>query len=61
LLLKRGAIDHDDRGGFDGAGFTPPQLLEVIAVLATSMMATYAGNITNPPLEAPFQAQAWKR
>lgn len=61
LLLKRGAIDADDRGAFATAGFTPAQLLEVIAGLAASMMATYAGNITNPPLDEPFRAQAWKR
>jgi len=59
LLLKRGAIDADDRGAFTAAGFTPAQLLEVIAGLGASMMATYAGNITNPPLEAPFAAAAW--
>jgi AhpD family alkylhydroperoxidase len=61
LLLKRGAIDADDRGAFEAAGFTPAQLLEVIAGLAASMMATYAGNITNPPLEEALRAHAWER
>jgi AhpD family alkylhydroperoxidase len=61
LLVKRGALDADDRGAFEAAGFTPAQTLEVIAGLAASMMANYAGNITNPPLEEPFRAQAWKR
>jgi alkylhydroperoxidase family enzyme len=61
LLLARGAVTTDDRSAFASAGFTPPQLFEVIAVLAVSMMATYAGNISNPPVEAPFQAQVWKR
>lgn len=61
LITKRGAIDADDRGAFDAAGFSPGQLLEVIAGLGASMMANYAGNITNPPLEEPFRAQAWKR
>ena len=36
-------------------------LWSVIAGLGASMMANYAGNITNPPLEEPFRAQAWKR
>jgi len=59
LLEKRGALDANDRGAFEAAGFTPAQTLEVIAGLAASMMATYAGNITNPPLEEPFRAQSW--
>jgi AhpD family alkylhydroperoxidase len=61
LLTKRGAIDASERTAFGAAGFTPAQLLEVIAGLAASMMASYAGNITDPPLEEPFRAQAWKR
>ena len=60
LLVKRGAIDADERGAFEASGFTPAQLLEVIAGLAASAMATYAGNITNPPLEEPFRGQAWR-
>jgi AhpD family alkylhydroperoxidase len=61
LITKRGALDADDRGAFEAAGFSPAQLLEVIAGLAASMMANYAGNITNPPLEEPFRAQTWNR
>lgn len=61
LITKRGALDADDRNAFDAAGFSPAQLLEVIAGLAVSTMANYAGNITNPPLEEPFRAQVWKR
>jgi AhpD family alkylhydroperoxidase len=61
LITKRGALDADDRAAFHAAGFSPAQMLEVIAGLAASMMANYAGNITNPPLEEPFRAQAWHR
>ena len=61
LVLKRGALDADDRAAFEAAGFTPAQLLEVIAGLGASMMANYAGNITQPPLDEPFRAQAWRR
>lgn len=61
LCVKRGAIDADERAAFEGVGYTPAQLLEAITGLGASLMANYAGNITNPPLEAPFQAQAWKR
>jgi AhpD family alkylhydroperoxidase len=59
LVEKRGHLDDRDLDAFGDAGFTPEQVLEVIAGLAASVMANYAGNITRPPLEEPFRAQAW--
>lgn len=59
LIEKRGHVEARDVEAFTGAGYAADQVLEVIAGLAVSVMANYAGNITNPPLEAPFQAQAW--
>jgi AhpD family alkylhydroperoxidase len=59
LIEKRGHLTADDLGAFTAAGFTPAQVLEVIAGLTISVMANYAGNITKPRLEEPFQAQAW--
>jgi len=60
LIDKRGHLEARDLDAFAAAGFTPAQVLEVIAGLAASVMANYAGNVTEPPLEAPFEAQAWK-
>lgn len=59
LIDKRGHVDEHDLATFSGAGFGADQVLEVIAGLAVSVMANYAGNITQPALEAPFRAQAW--
>lgn len=59
LIEKRGHVDERDLSTFTAAGFTPDQALEVIAGLAVSVVANYTGNITNPTLERPFQAQAW--
>ncbi|HEU4727306.1 MAG TPA: carboxymuconolactone decarboxylase family protein [Kofleriaceae bacterium] len=59
LIEKRGHLDERDLGAFAQAGFGADQVLEVIAGLAVSVMANYAGNITRPPVEAPFQAQTW--
>lgn len=59
LIEKRGHVDARDLEAFTAAGFAADQVLEVIAGLAVSVMANYAGNITRPPLEPPFQAQAW--
>ncbi len=61
LIETRGHLDPRDIDAFVNAGFGHDQVLEVIAGLAISVMANYAGNITNPPLEDPFKAQAWSR
>jgi alkylhydroperoxidase family enzyme len=60
LTEKRGHLDEGDLSAFREAGFGQDQVLEVIAGLAVSVMANYAGAITQPPLEEPFQAQAWE-
>ncbi len=60
LIARRGHLDDADLRGFVAAGFRHDQVLEVIAGLAISVMANYAGNITNPPLEPAFQTQAWR-
>jgi AhpD family alkylhydroperoxidase len=60
LIEARGHVSESDLASFTAAGFGPDQVLEVIAGLAVSVLANYAGNITNPVLEAPFQSQVWR-
>jgi AhpD family alkylhydroperoxidase len=59
LIEHRGHVGDGELKDLKAAGYTPAQAFEVIAGLAVSTMANYAGNIANPPLEAPFAAQAW--
>lgn len=59
LVEKRGHLSTSDLSAFTDAGYRAEQILEAIAGQAASMMANYAGNITQPPLEAPFAAQRW--
>ncbi len=59
LIEKRGRLSDDDRDGFLAAGFAEKHLLEVVAVSAASTITNYTGNITDPPVEAAFQAHAW--
>ena len=59
LIEQRGHVSDSELQQFKAAGYTPAQAFEVIAGLAVSTMANYAGNIANPPLEAPFAPQAW--
>ena len=60
LIERRGHLDAAELDAAREAGFSSDQLLEVIAGLAVSVMANYAGNITRPPVEAPFAPQAWR-
>jgi alkylhydroperoxidase family enzyme len=55
LIEKRGHLDDEDAAKFRGAGFGNDQLLEVVAAVAASTITNYTGNVTMPPLEAPFQ------
>ena len=59
LIEMRGRIDDQVAEQFLAAGFGKDHLLEVIAVVAASTITNYTANVTNPPLEAPFQAHAW--
>ena len=59
FIEKRGHLDERDSNSFFKAGFRGDQLLEVVTGIAVSTMANYAGNVTQPPLEEPFRAQAW--
>jgi alkylhydroperoxidase family enzyme len=60
LIEKRGRLSDDDVNRFLAAGFGKDLLLEVIAAVAASTITNYTSNITKPPLDAPFQAHAWK-
>jgi AhpD family alkylhydroperoxidase len=60
MIEKRGGLGDEDIKRFLAAGFGKDHLLEVIAAVAASTITNYTGNITKPPLDAPFQAHAWK-
>ena len=59
LIEKRGRLDDEDLDRFIAAGFSKDLALEVIAIVAASTITNYIGSVTKPPLEAPFQANAW--
>jgi alkylhydroperoxidase family enzyme len=61
MIEKRGLLNDQDVDGFIAAGFGKDHVLEVIGIVAASTITNYTGSITRPPLEAPFQAHAWKK
>lgn len=61
MIEKRGRLSDQDVDRFLAAGFGKDHLLEVIAAVAASTITNYTGSITNPVVEAPFQAHIWQR
>jgi AhpD family alkylhydroperoxidase len=61
MIEKRGRLGDEDINRFLAAGFGKDHLLEVIAAVAASTITNYTGSITRPPLDAPFEAHAWRR
>ena len=60
LIEQRGHLSSEELTAFTEAGFEPALALEVVAAVAASTITNYAGNITNPPLEAQLQEHAWR-
>ena len=60
LIEKRGRLSDQDIERFLAAGYSRELLLEVIAVVAASTITNYTGSVTQPPVEAPFNAHLWK-
>jgi uncharacterized peroxidase-related enzyme len=59
LVTSKGHVSDAAKQAVLAAGFTPAHVLEVVAVIAFTTMANYAHNITQCPIDRPFQPQAW--
>jgi alkylhydroperoxidase family enzyme len=59
LIDKRGRLAEAEQNRFFKAGFSPEQLLEVIAVVAASTITNYSASVTQPALETPFEEFVW--
>ena len=60
LIETRGHVGEEAVEALVSAGFKTEQALEVLAVSAASTITNYTLNIAEPPLEAMFQAHAWR-
>ena len=56
VIDKRGKVSKDDISAFLDAGFTKPQILEVIVASAFKLISNYTNHIADIPLDEPFQA-----
>jgi AhpD family alkylhydroperoxidase len=61
MIRNRGDVTAAVNEQFFAAGYTKPQALEVVLGMAFSLMANYAGHLTDPPLDPPLEAHAWQR
>lgn len=60
LIERKGRAASTEVERFIAAGYTQPQILEVIAGIAVSTMAATTANLADTPVEDLFKAQAWK-
>ncbi len=61
VVRQRGWVANDEVAAFLASGFTKAQVLEVIVAVALKTISNYANHITQPPLDAPFEATRWTR
>jgi AhpD family alkylhydroperoxidase len=61
MVRSRGAVSAADRDRFVAAGYAPAQALEVVLGMAFSLMANFAGHLSDTPLDAPFVPHAWRK
>jgi AhpD family alkylhydroperoxidase len=61
MVRNRGNVSGPVFDRFLAAGYTKPQALEVVLGMSFSLMANYAGHLTNPALDPSLQAHAWQR
>jgi uncharacterized peroxidase-related enzyme len=60
LLANRGHASDEAVRALQEAGFTRPQALEAILVIAFTTVANYAHNVTKCAVDAAFQSQNWE-
>jgi uncharacterized peroxidase-related enzyme len=61
VVQERGWVGDADVDAFLKAGFTRAQALEVVLGVSMKTLSNYVNHLASPPLDVPFQAQAWSR
>lgn len=59
MILRRGHGGAEAVAALAAGGVSEAQGLEVLAVIAASVMTNYTGSLVQPPLEAFLQAHRW--
>jgi AhpD family alkylhydroperoxidase len=61
IVRNRGQVSQEDLTAFYSAGYGERQILEIILGVSQKVISNYTNHIANTPVDAPFQAFAWKK
>ena len=61
VVNERGFVSEAAIEEFLAAGFTRPQVLEVVLGVTKKTLSNYVNHIAETPLDAPFQPLAWTK
>ncbi len=60
VFATRGRPSQEDAKAFLAAGYAERQILEIVLALAVKTISNYANHLFDTPVDAPFQARAWR-
>lgn len=60
VVADRGWVDRDEVQAFLSAGFTAPQVLEVVTGVALKTVSNYTNHLAETPLDLAFEGQRWR-
>lgn len=60
LIRQRGHVKAEVLTGFEAAGLTPAQSLEVVLGVGFSVLANYSQHLIQPPLDDSLRPYAWE-
>lgn len=61
VVNERGWLSEDSVREFLDAGYTRPQLLEVITITAMKTLSNYTNHLAQTPLDQAFEGSRWKK
>lgn len=61
LVAKRGWLGDGAVGELLDAGYTRPQLLEIIAITSMKTLSNYTNHLAETPLDDAFEANKWSK
>ncbi len=59
VVTKRGRVSQMDQAAFLAAGFSQPQILDVLVGVAMKTLSNYTNHIAETPLDAQFKSFEW--
>jgi len=61
VVEQRGWVSEAEQEAFLAAGFSPRQLLDVVAIVALKTLSNYANHLAHTPLDPAFEAHRWTK